>query len=90
MGDIESDVEEVLVSEGYVKSEYDILKAGHHCSNSSSSEKFLEIVSPSLAVCSVGEGNRFGHPGSETLRNFQNFNVQYLVTYERGNIQIKE
>jgi competence protein ComEC len=90
MGDIESDVEEALVDQGYVESEYDILKAGHHCSNSSSSEKFLEFVSPSIAVCSVGEGNRFGHPGSETVQNFKNFNVQYLITYEEGNIQIKE
>ena len=90
MGDIESDVEEVMVRDGIVGSEYDVLKAGHHCSNSSSSEIFLEIVKPDIAICSVGESNSFGHPGSETLQSFLNYDVQYLITYEEGNIQIKE
>ena len=89
MGDIESDVEEVLVSEGLLSSKYDVLKAGHHCSNSSNSETFLNAVSPSLAICSVGKDNSFGHPGSETLKNLSNSNVQYLITYQEGNIQIK-
>ena len=90
MGDIESDVEQVLTSEKIVSKGYDILKAGHHCSNSSSSETFINTVSPSLVVCSVGKENSFGHPSSETLKIFLNKNVQYLITYEEGNIQIKK
>lgn len=89
MGDIESDVEEVMVRESLLEGEYDVLKAGHHCSNSSSSEIFLESISPKISICSVGERNSFGHPGSETLQNFRNYNVQYLITYREGNIQIK-
>ncbi len=89
MGDIESDVEEVLVKEEILMGKYDVLKAGHHCSNSSSSETFLNTISPLLAICSVGKDNTFGHPGSETLKNFLNKSVQYLITYEEGNIQIK-
>jgi competence protein ComEC len=89
MGDIESDAEEILLEQGIVTGEYDILKAGHHCSSTSSSETFLKTVSPDIAVCSVGESNKFGHPSSETLENFSKHNVQYLITYEEGNIQIK-
>lgn len=89
MGDIESDVEGVMVKEGMLPGEYDVLKAGHHCSNSSNSETFLEIVKPDIAICCVGQKNIFGHPGSETLESFSNYNVQYLLTYEEGNIQIK-
>lgn len=89
MGDIESNIEEVIVNEELIGSGYDVLKAGHHCSNSSSSETFLNMVSPGVAVCSASRDNSFGHPGSETLKKFSKFNVQYLVTYEEGNIQIK-
>lgn len=89
MGDIERDVEQVMVNQNFLKSKYDILKAGHHCSNSSSSDIFLESVSPSVAVCSAGKGNMFGHPSSETVDSFEKYGVVYLVTYEEGNIQIK-
>lgn len=89
MGDIESNVEEVFILEQIVTKKYDVLKAGHHCSSSSSSETFLKSISPKMAVCSVGKDNSFGHPSSETLKNFIDFNVQYLITYEEGNIQIK-
>lgn len=89
MGDIESNVEEVLVQEGVFTNQYDVLKAGHHCSISSSSETFLKTISPSLAICSLSKDNSFGHPSSETLENFTDLNVQYLITSREGNIQIK-
>ncbi|HBB64597.1 MAG: internalization competence protein, competence protein ComEC protein [candidate division WS6 bacterium GW2011_GWC1_33_20] len=89
MSDVETPAEEVILQGGLIGSNYDTLKGGHHCSNSSSSKIFLERVSPSLVICSVGEGNSFGHPGSETVQRFKSLNVQYLVTYEEGNIQIK-
>ncbi len=89
MGDIEMEAEDVMLRDGLVDGEYNVLKAGHHCSSSSSSETFLKMVSPELAICSAGEANSFGHPSSETLQNFSEYNVQYLVTYEKGNIQIK-
>lgn len=91
MGDAEREVERVLVEKAFLQSDsgYDILKAGHHCSNTSSSETFVKAVSPELVICSVGINNSFGHPGSETLKTFQRLNVQYLLTYEKGNIRIK-
>lgn len=89
MGDAEKEVEQVLISEQLVGKRYDILKAGHHCSKTSNSETFLKNTLPTYAICSVGQGNKFGHPSSETLNTFDSLNVQYLVTYEEGNIQIK-
>jgi len=89
MGDAEKEVEEILITENLISNNIDILKAGHHCSKTSSSETFLKFVSPVYAICSVGEGNKFGHPSSETLKNFDSLGVQYLVTYDEGNIQIK-
>ncbi len=89
MGDAEKEVEKILISDQLLGKRYDILKAGHHCSKTSSSETFLKNILPAYAICSVGEDNKFGHPSSETLNTFDSLNVQYLVTYEEGNIQIK-
>ncbi|NLZ24422.1 MBL fold metallo-hydrolase [Candidatus Dojkabacteria bacterium] len=89
MGDIEREVESVLVAQDLISSNYDVLKAGHHCSKTSSSETFLEYTSPSFAVCSVGIKNSFGHPSSETLKNFSRYGVKYLLTSEQGDIQVK-
>lgn len=89
MGDAEEEVEQILITEQLVGKKYDILKAGHHCSKTSSSETFLKETLPSYAICSVGEENKFGHPSGETLNTFDSLTVQYLVTYREGNIQIK-
>ena len=45
----------------------DVLKAAHHGSRTSSSPAFLDAVSPAVAIISVGQDNRFGHPHPEAL-----------------------
>ena len=87
MGDAEEEVEELLLTEGDLQDVY-ILKPGHHCSKTSSSDMFLSYVNPDIAICSAGEGNKFGHPHYETIEKFESQNVQYLITYEEGDIVI--
>ena len=82
-GDAEKEVEK-KISDDIV--DVDILKAGHHCSRTASSEMFLNSIKPEVAICSIGQGNKFGHPHDETVEMFKKLNVQYLVTYEQGNI----
>ena len=43
-----------------------VLKVGHHGSNSSTGPEWVRIVNPSVAVIQVGE-NRYGHPHQEVL-----------------------
>ncbi|MFC2011667.1 ComEC/Rec2 family competence protein [Chloroflexota bacterium] len=44
-----------------------VLKVAHHGSATSTGEEFLAVVSPHLAVISVGMGNPHGHPASEVI-----------------------
>lgn len=62
--DIGEDVERHLIRRGLLQ--IDILKVGHHGSKFSSSEDFLKILRPRLAVIGVGE-NRYGHPAKEAM-----------------------
>lgn len=86
MGDAEVEVEKKLLEYGFLH-DIDILKAGHHCSKTASSKELLSFTRPSLSVCSCGILNKFGHPHYETLKNLKDFNVQYLMTYEEGDIK---
>ena len=45
----------------------DVLRVGHHGSNTSSTRRFLEQTTPEISIISVGEGNRYNHPRVEVL-----------------------
>lgn len=45
----------------------DVLKVGHHGSRKSLDAPLVERLSPSIALISVGEGNRYEHPSGEAL-----------------------
>ncbi|MBR6479326.1 MAG: MBL fold metallo-hydrolase [Clostridia bacterium] len=47
----------------------DVLKVGHHGSDSSSTKPFIDAVGAKYAVISVGADNDYGHPSPEVLRN---------------------
>ncbi len=88
-GDVESPVESVLLAGG-APLDATVLKVGHHGSNSSSSAPFLEAVSPSLAVISVGEDNRFGHPDDEVLQRLRAMlpHDRVLLTSQQGDVEV--
>jgi len=66
-GDAEKEVEAILIENWGNILDSDILKVGHHGSNSSSTHEFLEYVSPDYAVISVGTKNRYNHPDNQII-----------------------
>ncbi|TXH02466.1 MAG: MBL fold metallo-hydrolase [Candidatus Moraniibacteriota bacterium] len=67
MGDAGFQAEEQLIKSGRL-SDVDYLKVGHHGSKYATSQEFLKIVRPEIALISVGTNNRYGHPTSEALQ----------------------
>ncbi len=66
VGDIQQEAEIDMISRRGAPGST-ILKVAHHGSASSTSDFFLEIASPQIAVISVGQYNRFGHPTDEVI-----------------------
>ncbi len=88
MGDAEAAAETDLISR-YSELRCDVLKVGHHGSDSSSSPEFLEAVKPDTAVISCGLDNEYGHPHEKTLRNLENAGVSDIhITAEEGTVVI--
>ena len=65
-GDAERDEEQQILNAGYDLSS-DVLKVGHHGSDSSTYYVWLREIMPQYAVISVGKGNNYGHPTEEVL-----------------------
>lgn len=73
-GDAEALSEEEILKKGFnIKA--DVLKIGHHGSNSSTSTNFFNEVNPKVSIISCGKGNDYGHPHKETLAKLKNNNT---------------
>ena len=92
------DAEELSEKEIMGNVEADVLKVGHHGSDTSSSEEFLKRVNPKYAVISVGEDNSYDHPASSTIKKLEKYtdhiyrtdlNGTVVVTSDGVNIAVK-
>lgn len=64
----------------------DVLKVGHHGSDSSSSDNFLKKVEPKYAIISCGLGNSYGHPTEKVLNRLYERNIDVYRTDIQGTI----
>ena len=85
MGDAEKDAEGDLL-ETNADIDADVLKAGHHGSNSSSTMKFLSAVSPLYTVVSVGADNSYNHPSEKAIQRILKYSKDIYRTDLQGNI----
>ena len=83
MGDAE---EENEVTRDWPK--VDLLKVGHHGSNTSSSDKFLNETKSTYSIIMAGEGNSYGLPTEETLNKLQNIGSTIYRTDLNGTIEV--
>lgn len=86
-GDAEREEEEDILAQG-LDIRADVLKAGHHGSDSSSTYPFLREIMPEIVVISVGKGNEYGHPHNEALSRFSDAGAIVYRTDESGHIVI--
>lgn len=82
MGDAEELIEEELTSD--IKA--DVIKVGHHGSDTSSSNNFVKKVNPTYAIISVGKANKYNHPASSVLDRWKNIGAKIYRTDEEGTI----
>ncbi len=65
----------------------DVLKVGHHGSNTSTSKNFLKKTSPTYAVISCGENNDYGHPHKEVIQRLYKSGVSVYRTDLNGTVE---
>lgn len=92
-GDAEAVSEKEMLKNGMDLSA-DVLKAGHHGSSTSSTEKFIEKVNPEYAIIEVGEDNSYGHPHEEILERLRKTKIYRTdihgdITVECNGVDIK-
>ena len=66
-----------------------VLRVGHHGSEKSTCDEWLDTLAPDAAVISVGRNNDFSHPSSETLARLDNRGIRYYRTDICGDIVFK-
>ena len=80
-GDIEEKAEKQFLYEYKNNLEIldsDVLKVAHHGSKSSSIQRFVETVKPSVSLIGVGENNKFGHPNYEVIERLKSVRFGYI------------
>ena len=63
-----------------------ILKVGHHGSDTSTSQEFLGVIKPEVAIISCGKDNKYGHPMASVVNRLESSNVTIHRTDEEGSI----
>jgi len=86
-GDAEATVEKALI-ETQFNLDSDILKLGHHGSDTSSIVNFLEEVTPFAGIISCGSDNTYSHPNGNVIERLDNLGIDAYATSLSGNITI--
>jgi competence protein ComEC len=87
-GDMEKPMEARLLASGQTV-QADVLKVGHHGSNTSSTDPFLDAVAPAYAVISDGFENSFHHPHPQVLARLAAHHAEVLRTDHEGLITVR-
>lgn len=86
-GDAETLAEDEIIATGY-DLDCEIMKAGHHGSDTSNSDELLDAVTPDIVLISAGVGNTYDHPIESILNKYQERGITIFRTDECGDIII--
>lgn len=89
MGDAEAPTERTLLNTVPEQLSSTVLKVGHHGSNSSSTQEFLNVVQPQIAVYTAGGSNSYGHPHQEVIDRLIQVNAAIYGTDVHGTIRVE-
>jgi competence protein ComEC len=85
-GDLGKNGENRLIHQ-YPNLSVDVLKVGHHGSNTSTSSEFLQHTRPKIALISAGKNNRYQHPHKEVIDELNRYDVKIYRTDLHGAIR---
>lgn len=86
LGDLSTTGEYKLIAH-YPNLPIDILKVGHHGSNTSTSDGLLKHIKPRIALISVGKNN-YGHPHYDVIKRLNDFYITYFDSLNHGDVRI--
>ena len=86
MGDASKEIEKQLMDTYDLKA--DVIKVGHHGSNTSSDAAFLDSLDCKIALISAGYKNKYDHPSTETLKTLDHLHIHTFCTSTNGSIAI--
>lgn len=87
MGDATNKIEKQLLNKEILE-KVDVLKVGHHGSNTSSSENFLNVILPKYSIISVDNSEYSKHPSENTIERLNSINSKIYRTDVNGTIWI--
>lgn len=89
MGDASINNEKEIIK-NYPNLQVDIVKLGHHGSNTSSSYEFLRHLDPDIAIISAGKNNSYGHPHPSVIKILTEMGIKIRRTDIEGTITISK
>ncbi|MBA3467567.1 MAG: DNA internalization-related competence protein ComEC/Rec2 [Gemmatimonadaceae bacterium] len=89
VGDAEVEEEDWLVARYGEELMADVLKVAHHGSSTSTSKPFIRAVRPRVAVISVGDRNRYGHPSREVMEDLMRAGAAVMRTDQSGTVVVR-
>lgn len=87
-GDADQAVEEQMI-ETWKLPPIDVLKAGHHGSDTPTGEKWLEAIQPKVTILSAGENNRYNHPHPAVIERLERAGSRIYRTDRQGAIVVR-
>lgn len=88
-GDVEQQGEQQLLANyPSLLQKLAVLKAGHHGSKTSSTQQFIDVTMPRVAIFTAGRNNRYNHPHPDVVERFQRAQSYMWTTGTDGTLKI--